>query len=239
MGERQRGERRRGLLIGAAVVVAIGAVSASALVFQGRDDTSSSQSSKPNASATTRHGATGTSTSKSTATTPSTSTTSSTTTTTTTAVPAAPPAPAPPVPEAPAPAPVFTPPPPPAASFCDGSGSAVISAMNGDRGANGLGALCGNGQLMGIAQNWANWMAQHASLTHQDLGAAIDSTPFSAMAENILVGPGGMSVDQMESVWMGSSPHRANILSGAYRAAGVGIAYSSDGQVWVAVDFGG
>ena len=232
------GERRRGLLIGAAVVVAIGAVSASALVFQGRDDTSSSLSSKPNASATTRHGATGTSTTKSTATTPSTSTTSSSTTTTT-AVPAAPPAPAPPVPEAPAPAPVFTPPPPPAASFCDGSGSAVISALNGDRGANGLGALCGNGQLMGIAQNWANWMAQHASLTHQDLGAAIDSTPFSAMAENILVGPGGMSVDQMESAWMGSSPHRANILSGAYSAAGVGIAYSSDGRVWVAVDFGG
>ena len=111
--------------------------------------------------------------------------------------------------------------------------------MNGDRGANGLGALCGNGQLMGIAQNWANWMAQNASLTHQDLGAAISSTPFSAMAENILVGPGGMSVDQMESAWMGSSPHRANILSGAYSAAGVGIAYSSDGRVWVAVDFGG
>jgi uncharacterized protein YkwD len=233
----QIGQRRRGLLIGATLVVAIGAVSASALVFQGRDDTSSSLSSKPSTSATTRHGATTTSS--------STTTTSTTTSTTTTTAPPPPPteppvteAPAP-VAEAPAPAPVFTPPPAPVVSFCDGSGSAVISAMNGDRGANGLGALCGNSQLQGIAQNWANWMAQNASLTHQDLGAAIGNTSFSAMAENILEGPGGMSVDQMESAWMGSAPHRANILSGAYSAAGVGIAYSSDGRVWVAVDFGG
>lgn len=225
----------RGVLIGAALVVVVGAVSASALVFQGRDDTSSSLSSKPSASATTRRSTTTTTT--------STSTTSSTTSTTTTTAPPPPPtepqvtaAPAPTAAEAPAPA--FTPPPAPAASFCDGSGSAVISAMNGDRGA-GLGALCGNGQLQGIAQNWANSMAQHASLTHQDLGAALGTTSFSAMAENILEGPGGMSVDQMEASWMGSAPHRANILSGAYSAAGVGIAYSSDGRVWVVVDFGG
>jgi uncharacterized protein YkwD len=222
----------RGVLIGAALVVAVGVVSASALVFQGRDETSSSLSSKPRASATTRRSATTTSTSTTT-----TSTTTSTTTTTTTP----PPPTAPPDTEAPAPAPapVFTPPPPPAASFCDGSGAGVIDAMNGDRGANGLGALCGNGQLQGIAQNWANWMAQNASLTHQDLGSVISGTPFSAMAENILVGPGGMSVDQMESAWMQSAPHRANILSGAYSAAGVGIAYGGDGRVWVAVDFGG
>jgi uncharacterized protein YkwD len=222
----------RGVLIGAALIVAVGAASASALVFQGRDDDgTSSLSSQPSASETTRRAATTTS-----------STTTSTTTTTTTTTTAPPPPPtAPPATEAPAPAPVpvFTPPPPPAASFCDGSGSGVIDAMNGDRGANGLGALCGNGQLQGIAQNWANWMAQNASLTHQDIGAAINGTPFSAMAENILVGPGGMSVGQMESAWMQSAGHRANILSGAYSAAGVGIAYGSDGRVWVAVDFGG
>jgi uncharacterized protein YkwD len=228
---RMRSIPMRGVLIGAALVVAVGVVSASALVFQGRDDSSSSLSSGPGAGTKARHATTTSS---------STTTTSTTSTTTTTA----PPAPtAPPVTDAPAPAPdptpAYTPPPPPVASFCDGSGSGVIDAMNGDRGANGLGALCGNGQLMGIAQTWANWMAQNASLTHQDLGAVIGSTAFSAMAENILVGPGGMSIGQMESAWMQSPGHRANILSGAYRAAGVGIAYGSDGRVWVAVDFGG
>jgi uncharacterized protein YkwD len=115
----------------------------------------------------------------------------------------------------------------------------VIDAMNGDRGANGLGSLCGNAQLQGLAQNWANWMAQNLSLTHQDIGSAIYSTPFYSMAENILDGPAGMSVGEMESAWMQSPGHRENILGGAYSAAGVGIAYSSDGRVWVAVDFGG
>jgi uncharacterized protein YkwD len=43
----------------------------------------------------------------------------------------------------------------------------------------------------------------------------------------------------MEVAWMNSPNHRANILSGAYSAAGVGIAIGADGQVWVAVDFGG
>jgi uncharacterized protein YkwD len=42
----------------------------------------------------------------------------------------------------------------------------VIDAMNGDRAGSGLGALCGNAQLNGFAQNWANWMAQNHSLTH-------------------------------------------------------------------------
>jgi uncharacterized protein YkwD len=115
----------------------------------------------------------------------------------------------------------------------------VIDAMNGDRAANGLGGLCGNSALAGYAQSWANWMAQNQSLTHQNLNNVLAGTSFSAIAENILDGPGGMSAGQMESAWMNSAPHRENILNGTYSAAGVGIAYSSDGRVWVCVDFGG
>jgi uncharacterized protein YkwD len=111
--------------------------------------------------------------------------------------------------------------------------------MNADRAASGLGALCGNSQLAGIAQNWANWMAQNASLTHQNLGSLLGSLPFSTLGENILEGSGTMSASAMEVAWMNSPPHRANILSGAYTAAGVGIAYSSDGRTWAVVDFGG
>jgi uncharacterized protein YkwD len=43
----------------------------------------------------------------------------------------------------------------------------------------------------------------------------------------------------MESAWMNSPSHRANILSGSFSAAGVGVAYDDRGQVWVCVDFGG
>ena len=115
----------------------------------------------------------------------------------------------------------------------------MIGAMNADRAANGLPGLCADGQLTGFAQNWANQMAATQSLVHQNIGGLIGSTGFSTMGENILDGPGSMSVGDMEVAWMNSSPHRANILSGAFSSAGVGIAYSSDGRVWVCVDFGG
>jgi len=48
-----------------------------------------------------------------------------------------------------------------------------------------------------------------------------------------------MSSGDMEAAWMASPGHRQNIMNGAYAAAGVGMAYSSDGRVWVAVEFGG
>ena len=107
--------------------------------------------------------------------------------------------------------------------------------MNADRG----GGLCWNGQLGGFAQGWANWMAANNSLSHNNLNGLISQTSFSTMGENILVGPAGMSVAQMEGAWMGSAGHRANILNGAFSAAGVGFAYDDKGQIWVAVDFGG
>jgi len=71
--------------------------------------------------------------------------------------------------------------------------------MNADRVANGLCALGGDGQLAGIAQSWADWMAQNNSLTHQNLSSIIGGTGFSTMGENILVGPGSLSSDQMEN----------------------------------------
>jgi uncharacterized protein YkwD len=111
--------------------------------------------------------------------------------------------------------------------------------MNADRRAGGLAPLCANSQLGGAAQSWANWMAQHQSLTHQDLGNVLAATSFSVVAENILSGPGGMSASDMEAAWMASPAHRQNIMNGAYAAAGVGIAYSGDGEIWVAVEFGG
>jgi uncharacterized protein YkwD len=219
---------RRGWLIGALAVVAVIVASTSALLFQGRDDGSSADR------ATTTSAARRTA-STTTSTTSSTTTSSTTTSTTTTTAP--PPPPAPPT-EPPAPAEV-TPPAPAPAPVCDGGGSSIINAMNGDRSTAGLAQLCGSAALNGFAQSWANWMAANQSLTHQDLGGVLGGTSFNTVAENILSGPGDMSPAQMEAAWMNSPGHRQNIMNGAYAAAGVGIAYSSDGRVWVAVEFGG
>jgi uncharacterized protein YkwD len=115
----------------------------------------------------------------------------------------------------------------------------VLAAHNADRAANGLAPLSWNGTLGGIAQNWANWMAQNLSLSHQNLGGIIGGTGFHTMGENILVGPASMSAGAMESAWMNSPGHRANILKPEFTAAGVGAAVSADGRIWVCVDFGG
>jgi uncharacterized protein YkwD len=215
----------RGWVIGALLVVAVLAVSASALVFQGRDAGSRGDD---RATTTTREAHRRTATSSTTST-----TTTSTTTSTTTTVP---PAPAPTEPPAPI---AVVPPPPPPPPVCDGGGSGVVDAMNGDRASAGLGALCSSSQLAGYAQSWANWMAQNLSLTHQDLNNVLAGTTFNRLAENLLSGPSGMSVGEMEAAWMASPSHRQNIMNGAYSAAGVGIAHSGDGRVWVAVEFGG
>ncbi|MEX0948671.1 MAG: CAP domain-containing protein [Acidimicrobiia bacterium] len=115
----------------------------------------------------------------------------------------------------------------------------MVGEHNADRAAAGLPGLCVNGQLSGFAQNWANKMASTQSLVHQNIGGLIGSTGFSTMGENILEGPGNMSPADMESAWMNSPAHRANILNRTFTQVGVGIAYSSDGRVWVCVDFGG
>ena len=223
----------RRALVGGGLVVAIAGASFSAVLFTGGD---SSPTDKVDASASARRETTTTST-----------TTSTTTTTTTTPPPPPEPEPEPAPAPAPAPAPHFDPPPaaepapapaPPAPTGCAGGGG-VIGEHNAARAAVGLPGLCPNGQLAGFAQNWANQMASTQSLVHQNIGGLIGGTGFSTMGENILSGPGNFSPSEMQQAWMNSPSHRANILNGAFTQVGVGIAYSSDGRVWVCVDFGG
>ena len=224
----------RAVFVGTGLVAAIAAVSGTVVLFSGGDSSPAAKQvdAKPDPTTTT-----------------STTTTTTSTTTTTTLPPPPPepepePAPPPPVPRAapaPAPAPAAEPAPdpePPAPSGCSGGGG-VVGAHNADRAANGLAGLCLNGQLSGFAQNWANQMASMQSLVHQNIGGLIGSTDFSTMGENILVAPGNYSAGEMESAWMNSPSHRANILNGAFTQVGVGIAYGPDGRVWVCVDFGG
>jgi uncharacterized protein YkwD len=124
-------------------------------------------------------------------------------------------------------------------SVCDASVVDIVNAMNGDRAANGLGALCANARLTTIAQAWADHLAQTASFEHQDLWGVVATTPFRALAENLLRGPPSVAVDQMEAAWMASPGHRLNILGADYLAAGVGIAHGPDGRISVVVEFGG
>ncbi len=48
-----------------------------------------------------------------------------------------------------------------------------------------------------------------------------------------------MLIPDMETAWMNSSGHRANILSPSFNAVGVAHVWGPDGRIWVVVDFGG
>jgi uncharacterized protein YkwD len=119
--------------------------------------------------------------------------------------------------------------------------SGIVNAMNQDRAANGLGGLSYNDQLAGSGAGWSSNIASAGSLFHQDLAALLGQPAwagFRTLGENLLVGPDGMSASQMETAWMNSPGHRANILNGSFTLVGIGITHSG-GRVWVAVEFGG
>jgi uncharacterized protein YkwD len=124
-------------------------------------------------------------------------------------------------------------------AYCDGSGADLITVTNRDRRAAGLAPLCPNSRLGHLAQQWADHLAATSTFVHQDLWSAIDTTPFYAMAENILRAPGPITIDQMEVLWMNSPEHRKNILNPSYVAVGVGIARTAQGVTYAVVEFGG
>jgi uncharacterized protein YkwD len=124
-----------------------------------------------------------------------------------------------------------------------GSGATgdMVSAVNADRGANGLAPLGWDDQLYALAQNHAHEIASSGSLWHSDLSGWINAPWMSgwrSLGENLAVAPPGTSASQIEDLWMGSGPHRANILNGGFNRIGVGVVVDGSGKVWMVAEFG-
>jgi uncharacterized protein YkwD len=118
----------------------------------------------------------------------------------------------------------------------------LFQAMNRDRAANGLPRFTWSPKLSVLAYDWSAEMSRSGWFRHQDLGAVInrgDYTDIWTLGENILVGPAGMPIEEMERVWMNSSGHRANILSPNFNIVGLAFVSGPDGRLWVTVNFGG
>jgi uncharacterized protein YkwD len=115
----------------------------------------------------------------------------------------------------------------------------LYSMVNADRGRVGLGPLGWNNELGGLAQNWSNQMAASGSMSHQNLGAILNSPgfgQFSGLGENVISGWCGMSAGEIHQAWMNSALHRANIL-GNFGAIGIGIACNGS-SLFATEDFG-
>ena len=118
----------------------------------------------------------------------------------------------------------------------------IYQAMNSDRAAAGLAPLTWSPKLANLAGSWSDNMAAQHRMYHRDLGSTLYSPDFNGyytLGENVLVGPLNMSAGEMEAAWMGSPPHRANILSTQFNVVGVGVVWGNDGKAYATVNFGG
>lgn len=104
----------------------------------------------------------------------------------------------------------------------------IFNLTNQDRRAQGLQPLQWNAALAAAAQRHAELMAREGRISHQYSGepevmqrAAQAGAHFEAIAENVAMAP---TAGDVESSWMHSTPHRANILDPKMDALGVGVA---------------
>jgi len=125
----------------------------------------------------------------------------------------------------------------PAAPSGGGVASAIVDLTNAERSKAGVTTFRVNAQLMQAAQLQADQMARLQRMEHEISGAqypkpadrlAAVGYRWGTYGENIAMGQ-TTAAAVMDS-WMHSSGHRANILNGAFREIGVGVARDSTGR---------
>jgi uncharacterized protein YkwD len=150
-----------------------------------------------------------------------------------TPVPAtAPPAPAA-APVAPRPAPVRPAPPPlPPVSGVGGAAGTQFSLVNQDRAANGVAPLAYSASLARVAQYRAQDMLNRNYFSHYDPSTGqlafvgllrLWGIPYTTAGENIAWST-NPSMAAINTMFMNSPDHRANILKAGYHRVGLGVA---------------
>ena len=104
----------------------------------------------------------------------------------------------------------------------------IAAQVNSDRAAQGLGALARNPALDAVAAAWAAQMGAAGVLSHNPSVVAQVPAGSTLTGENVAYGqPTGTA---METAWLASAPHRANIL-GDYTDIGVAFV-TAGGTTW-------
>ncbi len=143
-------------------------------------------------------------------------------------------------PATPAPAPIAArpgpahpaPAPPPPVVGVGGAAGVQFSLINQDRAANGLASLAYSASLARVAQYRAQDMLNRNYFSHYDPSTGqlafvgllrLWGIPYTTAGENIAWST-NPSMAGINTMFMNSPEHRANILKAAYRRVGVGVA---------------
>lgn len=108
----------------------------------------------------------------------------------------------------------------------------TMSQLNYSRNTHGMWSLSAYNQSVSKAQAWADHLAAIGYLQHSSLSSGY-SVRWCALGENVGVGP---STYDIETAFMSSTEHRANILSGTWNHAGTGVARNGT-TVYVVQEF--
>jgi len=128
------------------------------------------------------------------------------------------------------PKPVAKPPPP--VSSVGGAAGIQFTLVNQDRAANGVAALAWSGSLARVAQYRAQDMLNRNYFSHTDPATGqlafvqllhLWGIPYSTAGENIAWST-NPSMAAINTMFMNSPDHRANILKAAYHRVGLGVA---------------
>lgn len=101
--------------------------------------------------------------------------------------------------------------------------------INADRKANGRRVLVTNADAQAKAQAWANRLASENRLYHSRLADGIRGR-WCFLGENVGF---ATNVRAVETAFLRSTRHRANILDPRFTAVGVGVATSAGGSTYV------
>ncbi|HEY6678391.1 MAG TPA: CAP domain-containing protein [Actinomycetota bacterium] len=114
--------------------------------------------------------------------------------------------------------------------------SYMLSLTNDDRAQHDKAVLRMNAVLSRYATDHSRQMATRGYLFHTaDLSSKLKGLDWSIGGENVGV---GSTLDGVEGAFMGSTPHRRNILRTGFDHAAVGV-IRSNGSFWVTVIFYG
>jgi uncharacterized protein YkwD len=112
--------------------------------------------------------------------------------------------------------------------------------LNHERASHGLSALHWDDHAAGAARSHAQLLAENDKLSHQFSGETtlperlgVTGVRFTISAENVARTE---FVDDVHPALMGSSGHRANILSTSYNAVGIAV-LEDKGRIYVTEDF--
>lgn len=117
----------------------------------------------------------------------------------------------------------------------------VVSLVNQERQAAGLGSLKSDSKLAALAQQKAEDMAEKGYFSHTSptYGSAFDmlkAADYSYRTAGENIAKGQKTAEAVMNGWMNSPGHRANILDSGYTKIGVGYATNGSGTpYWVQI----